>query len=143
MTRFRFGCDPLCLGSCGLYALNRWLLKPHVHSPFLHSHFNDLLLIPAALPFVLWAQKSLKLRSGVDYPSKGEILFHLAIWAVVCEWAGPRFIHAGAGDIWDVLAYAVGAFGAAIWWSMARKRASVSVGELWNSAEKNPACPGS
>lgn len=35
------------------YALNRCLLKPLLPSPFLHGHFNDLLLIPAALPVVL------------------------------------------------------------------------------------------
>ena len=47
---FRYAFDPLCMGACALYALNRFLIKPYVGPGFFHSHFNDVLLIPAALP---------------------------------------------------------------------------------------------
>ncbi len=49
MSRFGYLRDPLFLIAVAGYVLNRWLLKPLVPSPFLHGHFNDLLLIPAAL----------------------------------------------------------------------------------------------
>ena len=42
--------DPLFLVAFAAYALNRWVLKPHTHSVFIHGYFNDLWLIPAALP---------------------------------------------------------------------------------------------
>jgi hypothetical protein len=44
---YRDGLFVLC---CLLYAVNRWVVSPHAHSAFLRGHFNDLLLIPCALP---------------------------------------------------------------------------------------------
>ena len=37
----------------GLYAGNRWLVKPRVDAVFFQSYFNDLLLVPVVLPLVL------------------------------------------------------------------------------------------
>src|SRR5258705_66036 len=50
---FRYFADPLCIVCCLAYVVNRFLLKPHWHSGFFHSYFNDALLIPCALPLVL------------------------------------------------------------------------------------------
>src|SRR4051812_37361244 len=38
---FRYALDPLCVGACALYAVNRFFIKPHVGYGFFHSHFND------------------------------------------------------------------------------------------------------
>lgn len=46
--------DPLCLLGCAAYCGNRWLLKPLVSGRFVHGMFNDLWLIPCALPAMLW-----------------------------------------------------------------------------------------
>ena len=54
MPRFRYLGDPLFLTGCAAYAGNRWLIKPVIAWPFLQGHFNDLWLIPCALPPVLW-----------------------------------------------------------------------------------------
>ena len=62
MNSFRYLRDRLFLTACALYALNRWGLKPRVHSAFLHDHFDDLLLIPCALPPLLLNEPRLKLR---------------------------------------------------------------------------------
>ncbi len=62
MRPFGYARDPLCLLSIGLYALNRWVLNPALEVPFLARHFNDLLLIPAALPPELRIQRKLKWR---------------------------------------------------------------------------------
>ncbi|MGN6555809.1 MAG: hypothetical protein ACTHLW_19045 [Verrucomicrobiota bacterium] len=116
MPVFRYLRDPLFLISCAAYALNRWWLKPHLHSAFLHSHFNDLLLIPCALPPVLLAQRWLKLRSHDGPPQVGEIVFQLVAWSILFEWIGPHIMRHTTGDPWDAVAYAVGGLLAGLWW---------------------------
>lgn len=117
MKPFRYLADPLCLLSCALYALNRWVLKPRVHSAFLHDHFNDLLLIPCALPPLLLMQRWLHLRENDGPPTIGEITLYWMVWSILFEWIGPRIMPGRTvGDPWDVLAYAAGAVLAAFWW---------------------------
>jgi hypothetical protein len=115
VSRFRYGFDPLCTTACALYALNRWILRPHTHSAFLRFHFNDLLLIPAALPLVLWLQRRLGLRAHNAPPDTQEIALHFVVWSVVAEIVAPHITHV-TGDWRDMLAYAVGAIAAWAWW---------------------------
>lgn len=115
VKRFRYAADPLCAAACALYALNRWLIRPHTHSAFLRFHFNDLLLIPAALPFALWLQRRLGLRAHDAPPDVREIALHLAVWSVMAELIAPRIAHV-TGDWRDVLVYAAGALAARAWW---------------------------
>lgn len=116
-SRFRYALDPLCLAACALYALNRWGLKPALQaSPFIQGHFNDTLLIPAALPLVLWLQRRLRLRKSDVIPSMGEITLHLAVWAFIAECAGPFLLHRGTTDWRDVVAYSAGAAVACVLW---------------------------
>jgi hypothetical protein len=117
MSQFGYWRDPLFLLASAAYALNRWVLKPLIPSPFLHNHFNDLLLIAAALPVVLWMQRLLRLRGDDRFPSWAEVLMHWAVWSIVCEWIGPFYFHMGVADIWDVVAYGVGGIAAALWWN--------------------------
>jgi hypothetical protein len=123
MTRFRYALDSLCLAACALYAVNRWLVKPHVSSPFLRGHFNDLLLIPCALPLVLWLQRRLGLRLHDEAPSLAEVALHLAVWTLIAEWIGPRWMHRGVADGWDAAAYTAGAVVALIAWRFTRQTA--------------------
>ncbi|MBI3192139.1 MAG: hypothetical protein HYZ36_05680, partial [Pedosphaera parvula] len=53
MNRFRYVGDRLGVAAALLYGINRWFLKPTGVSGFMHDYFNDMLLIPAALPVVL------------------------------------------------------------------------------------------
>ncbi len=113
--RFRYALDPLCVAAIALYVANRWLVLPHVEWRLLHFHFNDLLLIPAALPPVLWLQRRLGLRTHDGAPTLVEIAFHTVVWSVVCEIVGPA-LTPRRGDPLDVLAYAAGAcLAAAVW----------------------------
>ena len=82
----------------------------------MHFHFNDLLLIPAALPPVLWLQRQLTLRVNDAFPSATEITLHFLVWSVICEVIGPHFLPRAVGDPLDVLAYAVGGVIAWGWW---------------------------
>lgn len=117
MTRFAYLRDPLFLFSVGAYVLNRCLLKPLLPSPFLHGYFADLLMIPAALPGTLWAQRLAGVRQHDRAPSLIEVFLHLAVWAIICEYIGPVFFHRGASDIWDVAAYTAGAIVSCLWWN--------------------------
>lgn len=117
MSRFGYLRDRLFLAAVAGYALNRWLLKPHFASTFLHGHFNDLLLIPAALPVVLWIQRQVCWRTYDRPPTWTEMFSHLAIWSVICEFVGPFWLHHGTADWWDMAAYAVGGVAACAWWN--------------------------
>lgn len=115
MRAYAYWRDPLCLCACLCYALNRWGLKPHCDWPFFHGYFNDLLLVPCALPVVLWAQGKLGLRPDARPPTPTEICFHWAVWSVVCEIIGPHLLRV-TGDPLDVLAYGAGGVAAGLWW---------------------------
>jgi hypothetical protein len=116
VKRFGYFRDPLCVLACGLYLLNRLWLKQHVGGNFLHGHFNDLLLIPAALPLVLWVQRRLGVRPTDERPRWGEIGLHVAVWSFAAEWVMPHVTARATGDWRDVVAYAIGAVVAGCWW---------------------------
>jgi hypothetical protein len=116
MKQFRYAFDPLCVACCVLYALNRWILKPHIASVFLHGYFNDVLLIPCALPMMLWIQRQFGLRKTDAAPDAPEILFHLVIWSILFEWIGPHIMRV-TGDPLDAVAYTAGAIVAWLWWN--------------------------
>ncbi len=118
MRKFGYALDPLCLLACGLYALNRFWMRAHIGGPFLVGYFNDLLLIPAALPLILWVQRKAGVRPDDRWPRWGEIGLHFAIWAVIAEAIMPRLSTHSVGDWRDVIAYAVGAAAAGCWWQV-------------------------
>ena len=115
MKGFAFARDGLFLAGCTAYAVNRWLLKPHLASPFLHSHFNDLWLAPCALPLLLWVHRRLGLR-GDDPPTLMEIAGHLLLWSLLFEWIGPKLFVRATGDWRDVVCYWAGGLAAWLWW---------------------------
>lgn len=116
MSRFRYGRDALCLLACALYALNVLWLREQVGGAFLHGYFNDLLLIPAALPLVLWVQRWLGVRTTDTAPRWGEIVLHVAAWSLVAELIAPQVLARATGDWVDVAAYAAGGLVAGCWW---------------------------
>ncbi|MBI3868641.1 MAG: hypothetical protein HY299_08935 [Verrucomicrobia bacterium] len=128
MTRFRYALDPLCVLACAAYCVNRFVVKPHVDSIFMRSYFNDVLLIPAALPFFLWTQRKLGLRTNDNPPSARETLFHWAVWSVLFEVAGPHLKRGAVGDPWDVVCYFVGGFVAWLFWNRLEDRWVPSLG---------------
>ncbi len=116
MRRFLYLRDPLFLTGCIAYVINRWLVKPHVHTGFFHSYFNDLWLIPCALPPILWLHRRLGLRPHDTAPQISEIISHLIFWSLLFEWIGPKFVPHTIGDPLDVVAYTAGAAVAGLWW---------------------------
>src|SRR5687768_15995776 len=59
VKRFGYLRDPLCLISYALYVFNRVWWRGDFGGVFFTGYFNYLLLIPAALPVVLWVQRRL------------------------------------------------------------------------------------
>ncbi len=102
--------------------MNRWLIKPHCHIAFFHNWFNDILLIPCALPPVLLAQRWLGLRTHDQTPTVGEVTAHLVGWSILFEVIGPRIMPT-TGDPWDAVAYACGAVAAFACWRILYDRA--------------------
>ncbi len=117
MRSFPYLRDPLCLAACGLYALNVAWLRPHFGGAFLRGQFNDTLLIPAALPLVLWVQRRLGVRPDDRRPTWSEIGLHLVVWSVAAEAIVPHLLARATGDWRDVAAYAAGAAVAGTWWN--------------------------
>lgn len=130
LKKFRYIGDSLFLLSSALYALNRWCIEPHVRSHFMHFHFNDVLLIPCALPPLLLVQRWLRLRPHDELPTAGEILLYLVVWSVFFEVLGPHIMRRATGDPWDVVAYAAGAVLAGLWWHRDRILSQWSAHEL-------------
>ena len=122
--------DPVCIGACALYSINRWLISPHVSAAWVHSWVDDAFLIPAALPLLLTVQRMLGLRNHDGPPTWIEIAAHLAGWSVLFEYIGPMFNRHSTGDILDVAAYSVGAAVAGIWWHKRRTQVSPHSGEF-------------
>jgi hypothetical protein len=109
MRTFKYIQDPVFLASAGIYGLNRLLLRLHTPAPsFIRFHLNDLLLVPVALPIVLFGLRILKVRPVHLPPTLSEVLVAAAIWSMSFEVIGPAVFHRGTSDELDVLAYVVG-----------------------------------
>lgn len=119
MKSFRYARDPLCLLACAGYALNRWLIPLTLKGWFLRGYFSDLLLIPAALPLILWVHRRCGLRPADRRPDWREIGLHLAVWSVATEIIAPHVFSRAIGDPWDVAAYAGGALISGLIWQLA------------------------
>ena len=118
MRPFRYCLDPLCLAAAAAYAANRWLVPLALKGAFLRGHFADLLLIPAALPLLLWVQRRLGLRGHDARPDSREVWLHVAVWAITAEAVAPWLFGRATGDPWDVAAYAGGAVLAQLVWKL-------------------------
>jgi len=127
MTRFAYLRDPLFLTACATYAVNRFWLEHILSWSFLHRHFNDLLLIPAALPLVLWIQWRFGWHTHDRAPTWPEVLGQLALWSLICEVVGPLWLKYGTGDPGDVLAYAVGGVTGCLWWKHGEHKDSIRI----------------
>lgn len=116
MRRFRYGRDPLGLAACAAYAVLRWVAPAGWPGGFTRGHLADTLLIPAALPWLLGCQRWWGLRPHDAPPPWGEIALVWAVWAFAAEVVAPRLFARATGDVWDVVAYAVGGLAAGWWW---------------------------
>jgi hypothetical protein len=118
MKRFGYARDPVCVVACAGYATNRWLLPAALRGAFMRNYFSDLLLIPAALPLVLWLHRRIGLRPADTKPQWSEIFLHVAVWSVAAEVIAPHLFARATGDPWDVAAYTGGAIVSGLIWRL-------------------------
>lgn len=118
MKRFHYALDPLCLAAGTAYLLNRWLVPGTWKGVFLHGYFADCLLIPAALPLLLWLQRWMQLRTDDTQPTWREIILHTSVWAVTAELLAPHLFQRATADPWDVAAYDTGAMLSGLIWHL-------------------------
>lgn len=116
---FKYLSDRLFLACVALYALNRWGVKPSLAEGevFFRGHFNDLLVIPCALPPVLLLHRLLGLRRTDRPPDAYEVALHLAVWSVFFEVLAPLAVRSARADAWDVVAYCAGGLAAWAAWN--------------------------
>ena len=119
MKRFGYARDPLCLAACASYGVNRWLIPIAFKGVFLRGYFSDVLLIPAALPLMLWLHRRTGLRRDDQPPHWGEIALHVVVWSIAAEAVAPHFFSRATGDPWDVVAYACGGVASGLLWNWA------------------------
>jgi hypothetical protein len=83
---FRYLADPVCIVSLCLYALNRFVLKPHhIGGWFTHGYLNDVLCLPLFVPMILYIQYVIGLRKSCDYPRVWEIFQNFAAFTIVFQ----------------------------------------------------------
>ncbi len=124
--QFRYLADPMCIAALGLYALNRFVLKPHhIGGWFTHGYLNDVLCLPLFVPIILYIEHVIRLRRHAGFPRVWETVQCWAAFALVFQVVIPRFpkTFIAAGDPWDILAYLAGGILAGCYWAMAARRA--------------------
>lgn len=116
---FRYLRDRLFLAGVALYALNRWLVKPSMPEAevFFRGHFNDLLVIPCALPPMLLLHRLLGLRRTDAPPQAGEVALHVCVWSIFFEALAPLVVRSARADLWDVFAYCAGGLASWAFWN--------------------------
>lgn len=112
VKRFRYGADGLCVAACVLYVTQRWVLELEA----LGGWFTDVLFLPAGVPWFLWFERLLGWRRHDGYPSACEVGWLFAVWSVAAELVGPLLTAGATADPMDVVWYAAGGAGAALWW---------------------------
>ncbi len=139
MRAFRYCADRVFLVAGCIYVANRLWLAPQWGTavPFLKQYLGDFLLVPCALPLLLWGQRMLGLRTHDRPPTLGEIFSTLILWSVLFEWLFPRVLGRGVSDPGDVVAYAAGAIIAGLAWN---RGADFTLRKSLASAETQATC---
>jgi hypothetical protein len=111
--------NPVFIFAVAAYLTNRFLVKPSLPPTevFFRGYFDDLLLIPAALPVVLAPLQVIGVRRQDIPPTAGEIVTVLIVWSLAFEVAGPFVFSRTTGDPYDIVAYASGALIAYFVWN--------------------------
>lgn len=107
-----------------MYSANSLWVRPAFGGPFRTGTLNDLLLIPAALPWLLWSMERMSLREKNLFPTGLEIFVCTAVWAVVIEGLLPLLLPRATAEWMDAVAYAAGGLFAWLWWKAIARGAS-------------------
>lgn len=109
-AEFRYLLNPTFVWCALVYIFNKFLVAPFVlrENWFFHSYLNDLLLVPVALPLLLFALRKLGIRKDDNPPNISEVCAALVVWSIFFEYVGPYYFKKGTSDVLDVTFYCVG-----------------------------------
>ncbi|WP_299818475.1 magnesium citrate secondary transporter [uncultured Pontibacter sp.] len=99
---------PLFIISMLLFCLNRVLEYKQLFIWPLHTHLDDLLCLPITLTIVLAAERAYFQNPYFVLPWH-YLLIAVLSFSIVFEWLLPMYATRYTSDVWDVVAYAVGA----------------------------------
>ena len=102
--------DPFWGISIACYIIHRFWQVLSPDSGWMDRHWNDLWMLPCALPLILSLYGALGMRAHALRVTGGEILWHGLLWGFMAEFIGPLLFDHAVSDLWDLLAYALGGF---------------------------------
>ena len=115
---FRYLNDPICVVSMMIYALNRWVLKPHhIGGWLVHDYLNDLLCLPIFLPIILRLQSAMALRRQNLPPTLFEVFHNWVVFSVLYYFVFPKLsAFSSVADPWNSVAYLIGGLASYVFW---------------------------
>lgn len=111
--------DPLFLACLLVYFGHRVLAAQGFSTPWLRAYLNDVICIPFWVPMILWGQRVLRLRSDDGRPTPIDLVVPLLVWSLAFEVILPNlqgWRTIAFPDPGDIVSYAAGGLGAAIFW---------------------------
>ena len=118
---FRAWRDPLFWTGIGLWAVNKFCLRPNFDWIFLHAYFNDFLCAAVTVPTVVTLTGLLRLRDPDGPPNALEVAVPLCVIAGVFElWLPfqPGLESYNISDPGDILAYVLGGVCSYVFWTL-------------------------
>ncbi len=102
--------EPFWIFSLACYAVHRWWQWASPSPGWMSNHWNDIWMLPCAVPLVTRMYAALNLRASTAPPSLSEIVWLGLLWSVMAECLAPLWFTRSTGDPLDVLAYGLGGF---------------------------------
>ena len=103
--------NPVFLISAGLFWITYTLEYFKIFTwPFVHHYLDDLLAIPVILTLAVAVQRQWIYRNPQYVLSKIQVIFAVLYLSIWFEGVLPVLSDKYTRDIWDILAYIIGAF---------------------------------
>jgi hypothetical protein len=93
-----------------LFTLNQFIEKAGIFIPFVHSYLDDLLSAGIVMGFALSIQQQLTFKKPDYIFSAWHSVVYVVWYSLLFEWLFPTFDSRHHADVWDIVAYALGAF---------------------------------
>ncbi|XOV71453.1 MAG: hypothetical protein ACFHW5_22565 [Verrucomicrobiota bacterium] len=102
--------DSFWLLSLACYAIHRIWQWASPAPGWMSSYWNDIWMLPCAVPLVIRIYETLNLREPNMHPSLSEIVWHGLLWSFMAEGLAPVWFPSSTADPLDLAAYALGGF---------------------------------
>lgn len=99
---------PLFILASLLFLLNQFLESRQIFLPYIHAYLDDLLCFPIVLTLTLSLLRKIYQNPHFRFTTM-QIVFAVAYFSLVFEVILPYFSANYKGDVWDVVAYSLGA----------------------------------